>query len=367
MRLRIRISGETLGRVSVYALVIAVALTLVWSLRGERDFEYAAVTRALSGETEACPLSAQARRAVPTDMLSICTTFGLRAYMAAEPYPKIAVDIFKTYGGMKEFHEVLARHPREALPLIQFYRDNRSAIFDMYAGFESLMERLRGKPGLPALERDRYGEIAILELKRLGHELLARFELVDGAMQRSPIRSVLGAGMRLFTGGITDLEERIVRGERATWGEVAHAALDVGIIVFGVSRLIIQPLRAAKTTSRFAVFSKIDAAARTVHRVGRTALTAGAFATLAMLIYDPMFVLSGAAWVANAIGMWGWIGVLVLAMVVAWPLVVIVEVLWLSVRALMWPLRKTYRLGRWAQYRLLKLRRSRGRNVDANA
>lgn len=359
MRLRLKVSGETLGRVSVYALIIALAATFFWQLRGKQDFELLAITTALAGNTaDHCPLAPEAKRAVAPDTLSICSTFGLESYLAAKRYPKIAAELFRAYGDMKEFHEVLAQHPHEALPLIEYYRTNGSAAFDMYAGFQSIMERLRGKPGVPALTKDEYGVIAIKELKRLGHELLARFELVDGVMRRNPIRSSLGVGIRLFTGGITDLEERIVRGERPTWGEVAHATLDVGIIVFGATSLITRSLKVAKATKGVALWTKVKAATSTVHTVGKITLTAGAFATLAMLVYDPLFVLSGAAWVAEQIGMWGWVGVLVLAMIVAWPVMVVLEILWRIVRYVTYPLRYTYRAGHWA---LLMIRRRQAR------
>jgi hypothetical protein len=327
-------------RIAFYSVVLALLLTVLWWARGEHDFEHAATRVALSYETrDACPLSDDYSKNEDVGLLSICSTFGLQAYEAARRYPKIAGNIFATYGGLAELREIIEEYGHRVIPVIQYFRERNSREFRFRAWLRGDVE----------LTPDQHGIIAIFEIKRRGHKLLSEFTFADGAARVHSQRAANFVA-ELFTGGITDLEVAILRGEKPTWKQVGFAVLDVTIVLGGAS-VVVNSLKAAKVAGRGIALARVGAAVRTVVTVGKAtgkaALVAAPVAFAYMALNHPGMLASGAGWIAEHwLGAeWRWVGVLVLALVVATCIMSVLELVYKFLRLLLAPVIFPYRLG----------------------
>lgn len=71
-------------RILTGTLIIAVLATALWSRFGENDFGSAATRVALKYEVgEKCPLSYASLKSEDVGLISVCSTFGLKSYLAA--------------------------------------------------------------------------------------------------------------------------------------------------------------------------------------------------------------------------------------------------------------------------------------------
>lgn len=183
--------------------------------------------------------------------------------------------------------------------------------------------------------------LAINEIKRRGHGLLAEFEIVDGETKRKQVRRLIAAATDLFTGGITELEAAIVRGEKPTWKQIGFAALDVAIVVGGASA-VVKSVRAAKVLGKGAVIARTGTAVRTIATVGKIAAAAGATTVLVAVATNPALIASAAGWIAEQAGLPAWVGVLALAMIAAGLVMFLIELL---TKYILWPITYPYRLG----------------------
>lgn len=344
-------------RILTGTLILACVATVAWWLVGEKNFEYAATRTALAYEMkDTCPLSYAAMKSENVGLISICSTFGLKAYLAARASPETAGELFATYGDLADFREVVEKHGEEALAVIQYFRERDSREFRVRARARQLWERFRsGEPlDVPPvkLSADDHGFIAIQELKRRGHSLLAEFEFTDG-VKRKQVRRAILAATELFTSGITDLEARMIRGEKVTWKHVAYAALDVSVIVGGAAA-VAHVLRGAKTVQRVGVLAKAGGAFRTAGAVVKTVAIVGTVSTLALVAYNPSLMISAAGWIAEQVGLPSWVGVAALMGIVAFGLMTLIELIYRVLYRLSWP----YRFGMRA-YARVKLHRAR--------
>lgn len=357
-------------RIILSSLIITAIATYFLSYHGVQNFEDAATKTALHYQMRTtCPLSSDA---LNTDMglVSICSEFGLKAYIASRDNPEVAGNLYAIYGGLPDFHTVVEKHGSEALAIIQYFRERDSKEFRARARMKQIFERLlSGENNIDSpplkLTPDDHGFIAIQELKRRGHNLLAEFEFKDGA-RRKQAKRLVNAATELFTGGITDLEAAMIRGEKVTWKQVAHAALDATVIIGGVS-IVAKTLKGAKVAHKGAGIAKIGSAFGTVKTVVKTVATVGAVSTAALVAYNPSLMISAAGWIGEMITGYAWVGVAVLAMIVASAIMTILEFLyrlldWLILR----PMRHTYRVGQWMQvaYAKRKARRAELRSSE---
>lgn len=333
-------------RIIIAILVIGFALTGAW-LRGETNFEHGATRAAIFYELPAaCPLSQERVKAEDVGFLSICSTFGIGAYEAAKRYPEYSRGIFATYGGVEELRKILDQYGHVVLPIIQYFRERGSTEFRIRARMREVWDRLRGNADVKPIEftPDQYGLIAIHEINRRGHNLLAEFEIVDSA-QRKHVKRAINAATELFTSGITDLEAAIVRGEEVTWKQVGFAALDATIVIGGASALV-KTLKVGKAASKGAVLTKFGTAARTLGTVAKTAAVAGVSVATVAIVTNPRLVASAAGWVAEQFGLPAWVGVLALSMIAAAGIVWVINIAYKIIFTLTLPFTWPYLVGK---------------------
>lgn len=338
--------------------LLALLATLWWLSAGER-FETAAPRAALSYESRAhCPLAQDAIRSEDVGMLSLCTTFGLGAYESARRYPAIAGELFGIYGETPEFLEVLERYGHIVLPIVQYFREQDSLEFRIRASMREMWERLQKNEPISRIAVDLTpndrGYIAVMEIKRRGHGLLGEFEPVGVEVKRKQVTRIIGTTVDIFTGGITDLEAAIVRGEKPTWKQVAYASLDATIVLGGAAA-VVKSLQVAKTAGKGAVFAKTGAAVRTLATASKVGAMAGGAVAAYAIALNPSLLLSAAGWVAEQLGGYAWMGVAVLALLGAALVMACVEMLARWIRYLLlpvlFPLRVALRFAHWYRRR----------------
>ena len=222
------------------AALIAALLAMASDRRG---FEELAVRAAFADEARAqgskCPLSPEYTDKADIGLLSICLKYGLNAYEAARRYPATAAKVFAVYGEDETFQMVLDRYGHPVIPVIAFFVEHGSREFQIrQAVGDALQQMWEGKKPKwnPAdITREQIGLIAIYRLAARGNEMLAEFEIVDGAAKRKPMTRLMLGMKDLLLGGVGDIETILVRGERLpSWKEVGFAALDVTIVAGGV-------------------------------------------------------------------------------------------------------------------------------------
>jgi hypothetical protein len=252
----------------VFAALMAAGLALVSDRRG---FEELAVRAAIAEELRAadakCPLSSTLIDTADINLLGICRKYGLGAYQAARRYPKSAAQVFAVYGDDETFQKILDRFGHPVIPVVAYFVENGSWEFQYrQAAGEAMQQIWEGKKPKwqPAnITREQIGLIAIYQLERRGHEMLAEFEIVGGTAVRKPVTRILLGVKDLLLGSVEDIETILVRGERLpTWKEVGFAALDVTIIAGGVG--------AAAKAARFGI-----GAAETVEKSAARAAAEG--------------------------------------------------------------------------------------------
>jgi hypothetical protein len=224
-----------------FAILIAATLALLSDRRG---FEELVIRAAIAEEVRApnskCPVSAEHTDTADISPLSICLRYGLGAYQAAQRYPESAAKVFAVYGEDETFQKVLDRLGHAVIPVVAYFVEHGSRELQLrQAAGEAMQQIWEGKaPTWVNITREQIGLIAIYQLERRGHEMLAEFEIVDGKAVRKPIRRFFFGLKNLLLGGVDDIETILVRGERLpTWKEVGFAALDVTIIAGGVGAI----------------------------------------------------------------------------------------------------------------------------------
>jgi len=268
--------------------------------------------------------------------LSICLRYGLGAYQAARLYPESAAKVFAVYGEDETFQKVLDRLGHAVIPVIAYFVENGSRELQLrQAAGEAMHQIWEGKKPtwqLANISREQIGLLAIYQLERRGHEMLAEFEIVDGKAVRKPMRRIFFGLKDLLLGGVDDIETVLVRGERLpTWKEVGFAALDVTVIAGGVgaianaSRLGIDAAEAVeKSTVRLAaedaaekssvrlaaegaagsnaIRVAAEGAFETIVAVGKTGAIVAPVAFAYLAITRPQLVASAGGWIAEQLG-----------------------------------------------------------------
>jgi hypothetical protein len=225
----------------VFASMIAAALALISDRRG---FEELVIRSALAEELRTphtkCPVSPEYTDTADINALSICLKYGLGAYEAAQRYPESAAKVFAVYGEDETFQKALDRLGHAVIPVVAYFVEHgsRELLLRQVAG-EAMQQMWEGKaPTWTTITREQIGLIAIYQLERRGHEMLAEFEIVDGKAVRKPFRRLYFGLKNLLLGGVDHIETILVRGERLpTWTEVGFAALDVTVVAGAVGAL----------------------------------------------------------------------------------------------------------------------------------
>ncbi len=293
------------------AALIAGALTLASDQRG---FEELAVRAAIADQAGAhgtkCPLSREFLDQEDIRLLSICLKYGLAAYEAARRYPATAAKVFAVYGEDETFRKVFDRYGHPMIPVIAFFVENGSREFQVRQALGDALQQIwagrKPKWELADITREQIGLIAIHSLARRGNEMLAEFEIVDGAAKRKPMtRLVLGL-KDLLLGGVGDIETILVRGERLpSWKEVGFAALDVTVVtgaVGAVAKVARLGVGTAEAVERSTIRLAAQGAYGSISAVGKTSLYVAPVAFVYVAITQPQLIASAGGWVAEQFG-----------------------------------------------------------------
>ena len=116
---------------SLLVALIAAGLLTWWTVREGADLQGQAqravvIAKESTYTRSNCPLSRAAFDSGSAELLAICDTYGLDAYLAARTYPRIAMSVFNTYGDELVFVEVLTRYGSDILPTVVYFVENGS-------------------------------------------------------------------------------------------------------------------------------------------------------------------------------------------------------------------------------------------------
>jgi hypothetical protein len=344
------------------SVIIASSLTL-WGEMGEQPEFDEAVTRAVLTEEvrrdpRRCPLSREAIAQAKPWVLAACARGGLGWYIAAEKYREDAEKVYLVYGQDPGMAEIIQRLGPSVVPVIAYFVRNGSTQYLLQdavgQGLALLWSDSDAGSGATGLSPEQYGLIAIEELRDRGHEMLSEFEIVDGvAVRKQFTRTVLAAKQVIF-GGVSDLEEVVVRGERLpTWSEVGWASFDALIVVGGVGAAAkaIRVARAPATiagrgaAARFAFFGIAGrGAVQSLATVGKAAGVAAIVAIPYIAVTRPYLLTNAAGWVAEQAGLPGWLGAFMVYLTLC---VLLAFVLRILLAPIIWVLRVLGRFGSW--------------------
>jgi len=355
--------------------LIAASLLTWWSVYEgvdlQRQAQRAVILANGSPYTRSnCPLSPAAFDGESAELVAICNAYGLNAYVAARAYPQIAVRTFNTYGDEPVFIELLDRYGADVLPVVVYFVENGSQelLFRKSLG-DWFSEAMTGKEvdfKMADLTREQIGLIALYELERRGHEMLAEFEIVGGVAKRKPGTHIFLEAKGVLFGGLFDLEKVLVRGERLpTWKEYGMAAVDV-VIAGTAFRSVAKGLRGAEAVEADAVdaerISEIGAEESASAGVfvgwGETAVKVTAVVAAYVAVTHPWLLGTVGGWIAGLFGINPIVGVFI-----AWFLFAAIVV---------WIFRKAYGIARFAAspivlsvrfYRRMSARRRRLRTT----
>jgi hypothetical protein len=364
------------------AALIAALLAMASDRRG---FEELAVRAAFADEARAqgskCPLSADYTDKADIGLLSICLKYGLSAYEAARRYPATAAKVFAVYGEDETFQMVLDRYGHAVIPVIAFFVEHGSREFQIRQAIgDALQQMWEGKKPkwkLADITREQVGLIAIYRLAARGNEMLAEFEIVDGAAKRKPMTRLMLGMKDLLLGGVGDIETILVRGERLpSWKEVGFAALDVTIVAGGLGaaakaarlgvataetaeksavRLGVEGAAAEKNTMRLAAAEgtaennvirvSAQGAYEAISTVGKTGMFVAPIAFAYVAITRPQLIASAGGWVAEQLGSNRFVGIFAVYLIGTFLILQFLRPLWWCVRTVGKPI---FRLTRYA-------------------
>lgn len=317
-----------------------------------------------------CPLEPSAFAADPTWLIGICADNGIGAYEAARRFPHGALRVFNLYRNVPEFTEIICAYGPDAIPVVQYFVDNGSMEMLLKETLSQMADSFahdrQMKLALANVSPSQYGLIAIMEIKRRGHDLLSEFTIAGEDARRIQTDHVFNLGKHLLLGGIENLEIVLRRGERLpTVWEATQAAAD-GLILLGGAAKAVSLLRGVGKVAREEVaitteasgledLSKAErvaddledasALSKSTRAVQVFDLVSGgarvaAIGTVAFVATHPVWTMHYAAWLAQEAGLPAWVGILAasgvvaIAFVVALPIVlptIASLVLWLAV------------------------------------
>jgi hypothetical protein len=276
---------------------------------------------------------------------------------------------------------VLDRYGHAVIPVIAFFVEHGSREFQIRQAIgDALQQMWEGKKPkwkLADITREQVGLIAIYRLAARGNEMLAEFEIVDGAAKRKPMTRLMLGMKDLLLGGVGDIETVLVRGERLpSWKEVGFAALDVTIVAGGLGaaakaarlgvataetveksavRLGAEGAAAEKNTMRLAAAEGTDennvirvsaqGAYEAISTVGKTGVFVAPIAFAYVAITRPQLIASAGGWVAEQLGSNRLVGIFAVYLIGMLLLLQFLRPLWWCLRTVGKPI---FRLTRYA-------------------
>jgi hypothetical protein len=332
--------------------IAAIGSLLLTKAADQRPFEELMQRAVISDQARSfstnCPLSQEYIDKADLSLLAICSENGIDAYFAARRYPVSGPKIFALYGKDQTFRAILDRYGHQIIPVVAFYVENGSLVYQYRQALGEVFRRMWAGQQ-PSWEPDKItpeqiGLIVINQIDVRGQEILAEFEIVDGAARRKPIASAFLETKDFLFGGIDNLETILVRGERLpTWAELGDAALDTTLIVGGVGALGKIRVLAREAQIEGAAVEK--GSARSIVRGAygaisglSTAYTVGSLSVLYVAVTHPSLLISAAGWIAEELGFNRVIGIFVAYFIVLLPaLILLSPLLWCWLLAV-WPL-----------------------------
>jgi len=331
---------------AILFLAVAAALAAIpTALADPRSFEEisvrAAMTDRVNIEGTRCPLSQKVVDKMELALLSLCLMHGLSAYEAAQRYPAIAAKVFVVYGDDRTFQEILDKYGHAVIPVVAYFVENGSSEFKFRRAIGEAWEALRNGEKVEwhfsDITPEQLGLMAIYEINRRGHEMLAEFEIVDGSAKPKRLTRVLLGAQDLLLGGLKDLEKVLTRDERRpTWKEVGWAALDVTIVA-GVVGAVTKVARAGgraagvaeKSTVRLAGEDAIEA----ITTIGNTTVRAAPIAFIYVAITRPDIIASAGGWIAEQVGFPRTTGIFAVYLIGISVLLLVLQPLWKLMKA----------------------------------
>jgi hypothetical protein len=300
----------------VVAFLTAALLTEVADQRPfEEILERANIVDRANAPGSKCPLSQETIEWAEVGLLSICLAHGLSAYEAARRYPESATKVYAVYGQEEIFWTVLDQYGHDAVPVVAYYVENGSRELQVRQTLGEVWQQLWAgqtpKWELANLTREQIGLIAIHRLAARGYEMLAEFEIVDGAAKRKPMTSIILAAKDFLLGNLSNVETILVRGERLpTWRETGLAALDVTVV--GTAGRSLTRMAGAgsglvveKSTGRVIA----ESAFQTVTSLGTITWDVAPLAFVYFAIERPALLGSLGGWIAEQLGVNRFVGI----------------------------------------------------------
>jgi hypothetical protein len=201
--------------------IAAIGSLLLTEAADRRPFEELMQRAVISDQAKSfganCPLSQEYIDKADLSLLAICSEHGVDAYFAARRYPVSGPKIFALYGKDQTFSAILDRYGHQIIPVVAFYVENGSLVYQYRQALGEVFRRMWAGQR-PSWEPDRItpeqiGLIVINQIDVRGQEMLAEFEIVDGAARRKPIASAFLETKDFLFGGIDNLETILIRGE----------------------------------------------------------------------------------------------------------------------------------------------------------
>jgi len=316
-----------LRKIVLPLFIAAVMAALLARVADRRGFEELAVRAAIADQAGVqdtkCPLSQEYIDKADIELLAICLTYGLDAYEAAQRYPAAAAKVFAVYGEDETFRKILDLYGHQVIPVVAFFVENGSREFQYRQALSDAWQQIwAGKQPKwePAdITREQIGLIAIYRLAARGHEMLAEFEIIDGAAKRKPMTRIILGAKDLLLGGTSDIETILVRGERLpTWKEAGLAALDVTIFAGGVgavAKAASVGVRTAGVAEKSAIRLAAEGAYEAISVVGKTSVRVAPVAFVYVAVTRPQLIASAGGWVAEQFGVNRFVGIFAVYMV----------------------------------------------------
>src|ERR1700730_10570514 len=296
------------------AISAAISASATAFTSHQTSFEEQAVRTTFAQESadmnSKCPLSSEHVEKADLSALSICVRYGLVAYDSVGRYPAMAQKVFAVYDGEEVLAEILDRYGHVVVPVIGYFVERGSKEFQLREAVGSAWQRLKaGQPitlEMPKITPEQFGLIAMHEIRRRGHEILAEFELVDGVAWRKPGTRLFFGAKDLLVGGLADLEKILVSGKRLpNWKEVGLAALDVTVVA-GSMGAIFKATRVGARTAGVLEKSTIrvagEGAIEAIAAVGKTTVRLAPVAFVYVAVTRPQLLASAGGWFAEQLG-----------------------------------------------------------------
>jgi hypothetical protein len=297
------------------AISVAIAAGATAFSSHQAPFEEQVVRTTLAQESadsnSKCPLSSEHVAKADLRALSICVKYGLIAYDSVDRYPAIAQKVFAVYDGEEVLAEILDRYGHVVLPVIGYFVESGSKEFQLREAVGNAWQQLKaGQPitlEIPKITPEQFGLIAMYEIKRRGHEMLAEFELINGVAWRKPGTRLFFGAKDFLVGGLADLEKILVTGKRLpNWKEVGLAALDLTVVA-GSMGAIFKATRASVRTAgpleRSTIRVAGEGAMGALAAVGKTTVRLTPIALVYVAVTRPQLLVSAGGWFAEQLGL----------------------------------------------------------------